>query len=610
MFSLIWSLLKPYRSSLVIILAAMLLQTAMSVAAPWPLKVILDNVVGERKLPPWLDDFLRRFMASGGKMQIAAAAAIATILIALLGAAASYLANYYTTSVGQWVANDLRLRTYHHLQQLSLNYYNTHEMGTLLSTITADVQTIQNFASSSTLGILVDMFTIVAMLVIMFWLNWDFTMIAVGVTPFMLLMVSRFKKAVKKATREVRKQQSNVVAVVQQGLESMRVVKAFGRQDLEQEELSDVSKATVEAALKARRVKALLSPIVTVTVSLCTAFVLWRSSSLILKGTMTTGALTVFLSYLSKFFKPVQDLATMTNTIAQTAVGVERVRAILEANDVIEERGDAREPQPLKGEIKFENVAFAYNKDAPVLTDVNFQIQAGQMVGVVGPTGGGKSTIVSLIPRFYDPSAGKVSVDGVDIRDYTIHGLRNQIAYVLQETVLFRGTVAENIAYGRGSATRDEIVKAAKLANADEFIAKMPQGYDTMVGDRGDTLSGGQRQRIGIARALIRNNPILILDEPTAALDTESEQLVMEALERLMKGRTVITIAHRLSTIRNSDKIVVLKGGVVAEEGTHDELMAKSGVYAELYHIQFDKPPAEAAAAATASASTDGGSAA
>lgn len=610
MFSLIWSLLKPYRSSLVIILAAMLVQTAMSVAMPWPLKIILDNVVGEHKLPPWLDDFLRSFMTSGGKMQIAAAAAIATILIALLGAVASYVANYYTTSVGQWVANDLRLRTYHHLQQLSLNYYNTHEMGTLLSTITADVQTIQNFASSSTLGILVDMFTIVAMLVIMFWLNWDFTMIAVGVTPFMLLMVSRFKKAVKKATREVRKQQSNVVAVVQQGLESMRVVKAFGRQDLEQEELSEVSKATVEAALKARRVKALLSPIVTVTVSLCSAFVLWRSSSLILKGTMTAGALTVFLSYLAKFFKPVQDLATMTNTIAQTAVGVERVRALLEANDVIEERGDAREPQPLKGEIKFENVAFAYNKDAPVLTDVNFEIKAGQMVGVVGPTGGGKSTIVSLIPRFYDPSAGKVSVDGVDIRDYKIDGLRNQIAYVLQETVLFRGTVAENIAYGRGSATRDEIVEAAKLANADEFIAKMPHGYDTMVGDRGDTLSGGQRQRIGIARALIRNNPILILDEPTAALDTESEQLVMEALERLMKGRTVITIAHRLSTIRNSDKIVVLKGGVVAEEGTHDELIAKSGVYAELYHIQFDKPPAEAAAAATASASTDGGSAA
>lgn len=604
MSRLVWSLLKPYRDSLVFILLAMVVQTAMSVAAPWPLKIVLDNVVGLHKLPPWLDDFLRPFMSSGTKMQIAAAAAIATVLIALLGAAASYLANYYTTSVGQWVANDLRLRTYHHLQQLSLNYYNTHEMGTLLSTITADVQTIQSFASSSTLGILVDMFTIAAMLIIMFWLNWDFTLIAVGVTPFLLLMVSRFKKAVKKATREVRKQQSNIVAVVQQGLESMRVVKAFGRQDLEQEELSQVSKATVEAALKARKVKALLSPIVAVTVSLCTAFVLWRSSSLILKGTMTAGTLTVFLSYLTKFFKPVQDLATMTNSIAQTAVAVERVRAILEANDVIEERPEAREPAPLKGEIKFENVAFAYSKDAPVLTDVNFEIKAGQMVGVVGPTGGGKSTIVSLIPRFYDPSAGKVSVDGVDIRDYRINGLRNQIAYVLQETVLFRGTVAENIAYGRGSATRDEIVEAAKLANADEFIAKMPHGYDTMVGDRGDTLSGGQRQRIGIARALIRNNPILILDEPTAALDTESEQLVIEALERLMKGRTVITIAHRLSTIRNSDKILVLKGGVVAEQGTHDELIAKGGVYAELYHIQFDKPPAQQAATVPLSAPT------
>jgi subfamily B ATP-binding cassette protein MsbA len=252
-------------------------------------------------------------------------------------------------------------------------------------------------------------------------------------------------------------------------------------------------------------------------------------------------------------------------------------------------------------------VAFGYNKDAQVLTNVNFEIKAGQMIGVVGPTGGGKSTIVSMIPRFYDPSAGKVSIDGVDLRDYKINGLRNQIAYVLQETVLFRGTVAENIAYGRGSATRDEIVEAAKLANADEFISKMPHGYDTMVGDRGDTLSGGQRQRIGIARAIIRNNPILILDEPTAALDTESEQLVMEALERLMKGRTVITIAHRLSTIRNSDKIVVLKGGVVAEEGTHDELIAKNGVYADLYHIQFSKPPDEVAAAAPASASTDAG---
>jgi ABC-type multidrug transport system fused ATPase/permease subunit len=576
----------------------MLVQTAMSVAGPWPLKIILDNVVGTHKLSPEMTHLLGPLLRGEGKMKIAEAAAIAAVLIALIGAAMSYIANYYTTSVGQWVANDLRLKTYHHLQQLSLKYYDTHETGTLLSTVTADVQTIQGFASSSTLGIIVDMFTIIAMLVVMLWLNWDFTLIAVAITPFMLLLVSRFKKTVKKATHQVRKEQSKIVEVVEQGLQSMRVTKAFGRQELAEAQLAEVSQATVNASLKARRIKALLSPIVAVTVSLCTAFVLYRGSSLILAGAMTAGGLTVFLSYLSKFFKPVQDLATMTNTIAQAAVGVDRIRAILEADTVIPQRPGARDPQALKGEIEFQNVAFSYNDEAKVLTDVSFSIKAGQMVGVVGPTGCGKSTIVSLIPRFYDPTGGSVKIDGVDLRDYKFLPLRDQIGYVLQETILFAGSVRDNIAYGHQDVTEAQIVEAAKLANADEFIQRMPHGYDTMVGERGDTLSGGQRQRIGIARAIVRNNPILILDEPTAALDTESEQLVMEALERLMKGRTVITIAHRLSTIRDSDKIVVLKGGVVAEQGTHDELLARNGVYAELYKIQFGSPPQVSSAAA------------
>ncbi len=304
------NLIRPYRGTLLVILLAMIVQTAMSVAGPWPLKIVLDNVVGSHKLPPWLEHLLSLLLGSGSKMQIALAAAIAAVIIAAIGALASYVANYYTTSVGQWVANDLRMRTYHHLQQLSLSYYDKHETGALLSTITSDVQTIQGFASASTLDIAVDLFTIVGMLFIMFWLNWDFTLIAVAVTPFVLLFVSKFKKAVKKATHEVRRQQSNVVAVVERGLQSMRVVKAFGRQDLAQEELGAVSRAAVDAALKARRVKALLSPIVAVTVSLCVAVVLWRGSALILAGTMTAGALTVFLSYLIKFFKPVQDLAT------------------------------------------------------------------------------------------------------------------------------------------------------------------------------------------------------------------------------------------------------------------------------------------------------------
>jgi len=317
--------------------------------------------------------------------------------------------------------------------------------------------------------------------------------------------------------------------------------------------------------------------------------VLWRGAYLILAGVMTVGALTVYLSYLNKFFKPVKDLATTTNAIAQAAVGVERIRAILETDTIIPEKGDAIETPPVRGEIEFEHVAFAYDVANPVLQDVSFTIKPGQLVGIVGPTGSGKSTVVSLIPRFYDTIKGTVRIDGHDVKDLKLKSLREQIGYVLQDTALFRGTIAENIAFGRPTASREEIIAAAELANAHEFISKMAQGYDTMVGERGSTLSGGQRQRIGIARVMVRNNPILLLDEPTAALDSESEKLVIEALERLMKGRTVITIAHRLTTIRDADQIIVIAGGVVAESGTHDELMAKNAIYAQLHRTQFDE---------------------
>jgi len=589
MTQLVLELVHPYRKWLCIVFGAMLVETAMSLAAPWPLKVILDSVAGTHKLPEWLA-WMHHTPLGEHKMGLAAVAALCVVIIAGLGAVASYIDNYFTESVGQWVANDLRMRLYHHLEHLSLSYYDTHQTGTLLSTITSDVSTIQAFASSATLSIFVDMLTILGMIGLMFWLNWDFALIAVGVTPFLLLFVMRFKKAVKKATHEVRKKQSDIVAVVQQGLESMKAVKAFGRQELEETRLGTASRETVNAALKARRVKSLLSPIVSITVAFCTAFVLWRGAALILAGTMTVGSLTVFLAYLSKFFKPVQDLAKMTNTIAQASVGLDRIRAILDTDASIQQRPDAREPESVRGEITFEKVAFAYDPEAPVLREVSFSIKSGQRVGIVGPTGGGKSTVVSLIPRFYDPTGGRILIDGTDICDYTLEGLRKQIGFVLQDTVLFHGTIRENIAYGRANATEEQILESARLANADEFIEKMPHGYDSMVGERGSTLSGGQRQRIGIARAIIRNSPILILDEPTAALDTESEKLVMEALERLMQGRTVMTIAHRLSTIRDAHKIIVLKGGLVAEEGTHAELVARNGVYAELHRIQTEVP--------------------
>ena len=605
MSRLVLDLVRPYRGWLIIVFVAMLVETAMSIAAPWPLKIIIDNVVGKHRLPEFLS-WLRDFSLGEHTLALAGVAAGGVVVIAVIGAVAGYIDNYYTESVAQYVANDLRQRLYHHLHRLSLRYYDRHQIGNMLSTITSDVGTIQSFASTALLSILVDSLTIVGMVGVMLYLNFDFALMAVGVTPFLLLFVARFKKAVKKATHEVRRRQSDIVAVVQQGLESVRSVKAFGRQDMEEERLRKASAEAVQAALKARRVKSLLSPIVSVTVSLCVGFVLWRGAGLILRDAMTLGALTVFLSYLNKFFKPVQDLAKMTNVIAQASVGLERIQAILDADSLIAQKPDARDPGILKGEIVFEHVAFAYDPESPVLRDICLTINPGQRVGVCGPTGGGKSTVLSLIPRFYDPTKGRVLIDGVNIADFKLDRLRAQIGFVLQDTVLFAGTVRDNIAYGRPEATQEEIIQAATMANAHEFISQMPQGYESLVGERGLTLSGGQRQRIGIARAVVRNSPILILDEPTAALDTESEKLVMEALERLMMGRTVIIIAHRLSTIRDADKIVVLKGGLVAEEGTHEELINRNQTYAELYRIQAGVTPGPAAPAAAAVSGGDG----
>ncbi len=580
-------LIAPYRIYLAIIFTAMLIETFMSVASPWPLKIILDNVIGKHSLPEYLS-WLRDISAGENTMSLAVVAAIGVIVITVIGSIAGYIDNFYTENVAQNVANDLRLRLYHHLQHLSLKYYDSHQVGNMVSTIISDVSTIQGFTSSSLLSILIDMLTIFAMLGVMLYLNADFALIVVIVSPILLFFISYFRKAVKKATHEVRKRQSEVLGVVAQGLQATRSVQAFGRQDEEDARLREVSLATVRASLRARRIKSMLSPIVSVTVSGCIAFVIWRSTGLILSDVMTIGALTVFLSYLSKFFKPVQDLAKMTNLIAQATVGLERIQNILNADSFVPQKPDACDPGKIKGEIVFENVAFAYDPVSPVLRNINLTIKPGMRLGICGPTGGGKSTFVSLIPRFYDPTMGRILIDGTDVTDFKLDGLRELFGFVLQDTVLFAGTIRDNIAYGRPEATLDEIIESAKVANAHDFISRMPHGYDSLVGERGLTLSGGQRQRIGIARAIVRNSPILILDEPTAALDAETEKFLMEDLERLMEGRTVITIAHRLSTIRDAHRIIVLKEGMIAEDGTHSELIQHNEFYAELYRIQSD----------------------
>ncbi|HTK28739.1 MAG TPA: ABC transporter ATP-binding protein [Vicinamibacterales bacterium] len=577
---LVAALARPYSRWLATVLAAMLVETMAALAGPWPLKFVIDSAVGGHAAPDWVAGLLGASAAS--PHALAAFAAAAVIAIAIVGGAASYVDNYYTESVGQWVANDLRLRVYDHLEHLSLTYYDTHQVGLLLSTMTDDVSTVQDFVSSSTLSILIDATTIAGMLGVMLWLDWDFTLLIVGVTPFLLLFVARFRTSIKKATREVRRREGDIVSVLQTGLESVRTVQALDAEDVEAARLAHVSRATVRAALRARLIKSMVSPVVGLVVAVCTAAVLWRGAGLILAGAMTIGSFTVFLAYLGRFFKPVQDLAKMTTAVAQAHVALERIGSILGAGTSIPERPDARAPRAFTGAIRFEHVAFEYDAGVPVLRDVDFSIEAGQFVGVVGTTGSGKSTILSLIPRFYDPTGGRIVIDGTDVRDYTLRGVRRQIGFVLQDTVLFRGTIRDNIAYGRPDATEAQIVDAARLANAEEFITRLPGGYLAPVGERGLTLSGGQRQRIGIARALVRDAPILILDEPTASLDPESEELFMEGLSRLMRGRTVIMVTHRLATIRAADAIVVLHDGVVAERGTHDELVARGGLFTEL----------------------------
>ena len=588
-------LLRPHRRELWLGLLAIAGETAAGLLEPWPLKIVLDNVLQGKGKHGWLDKFIEHAAGTTPRNMLLFACG-AVLVIALIDAVCTYSEKYLTTNVGQWVAHDLRRTIYTHVQRLSLAYHDQQPTGDLISRVTVDIDAIQSFIVSGLLGILVDTLTLVGMIAVMFYINWQFTLVALAVIPPLFFIVYTYTRRVKKASREVRKKEGRMISVVQEVVTSIRVVKAFAREDYEVRRFEGESLEAVEAALAARALKAKLVPLVNIVTAIGTCAVLWFGAQMAMSGRLLPGSMVVFVFYLGKMYKPMQDISKTMDSYSKADTGFERIQEILRSDDEIRDERGARRAPRFRGEIDFEHVDFAYKEGEPILSDVNLHVDQGTMAALVGPTGAGKTTIINLIARFYDPIAGVVKIDGTDIKHFTQKSLRGQISFVLQDTVLFSGTIWDNIAYGCPDAAETEIVKAAEAANALEFIEKLPNKFDTAVGERGVTLSGGQRQRIAIARAIIRNTPILILDEPTSGLDAASEELVFDALDRLMEGKTSIVIAHRLSTIRRASCIYVVDGGGIAESGTHDELLQREGgVYRKLHEIQSSHDEAPAA---------------
>ena len=581
-------LLRPHATSLMIGVVAVVIEGVANLAEPWPLKIVIDTVIKTKPERGWLHQII--FSSIGtDKIAILRFAALAVLVIAAVGAVSNYTERYLTTSVSQHVIHDLRQTLYSHIQRLSLNYHDRKYTGDLISRLTSDIDSIQGFIASGLLGALISALTLAGMVIIMSYMNLKFTLIALSVAPPLFVVVFYYTRSIKTASREVRKKEGEMVSVIQEVLSAIHVVKAFAREEYEQRRLAEESRKSIGIALRVRNLRAKLSPTVDMIVATGTCLVLWFGGRMTLRGTLSAGSLVLFVWYLGKMYKPMRDLSKMTDAYSKAAVGYERIREVLETDHQVKDLPGARRAPEFHGSIELENVSFSYGTNRKILKQVNLIIEPGQKAALVGPTGAGKTTIISLIPRFYDPDVGSVKIDGIDVRLFQQKSLRQQISLVLQETLLFHGPVWSNIAYGRPDASRGDILHAAMQANAHEFIEHLPQGYDTIIGERGMTLSGGQRQRIAIARAVILNTPILVLDEASAGLDATSEKLVFDALNRLMKGKTSIVIAHKLSTIRSADVIFVIDDGEIVDHGSHIELLKKGGLYAELHDLQLQR---------------------
>jgi ATP-binding cassette subfamily B protein/subfamily B ATP-binding cassette protein MsbA len=573
------SYLKPYRLPFAFALAQVLLISAFELLKPWPLKIIIDHVLSE-KPAPW--EFAQTWSAEG----LLWFACSSLVLTYLFSGGLRVLNDYTTILIGQRMVNDLRRDLYSHIQRLSLSFHNRQKIGDLMYRVTADTLGIQTLTMNGLFTVLSAAVLLIGMFVIMLSIDWYLTLLALAVCPVLFAVITLLNSRMTSAATHARQKESLVYSVVQQTLSGIRVIQAFTKEEDEKRRFLEASTESLKAELRLYNLQNFYYAFVNVTIAAGTAAVLWLGTTHVLSGQLSVGEMVVFTAYLASLYTPLVNIFETYGLVQKAKAGVERAFEILETEQSLPQ-GHKVFSQPAKGEISFEEVSFGYDTSQPVLKKIDLHVAPGQKIAIVGPTGAGKSTLMSLLPRFYDPQTGCVKIDGINIVEFQLKSLRRQIAMVLQPPVVFPVSIRDNIAYGRPEASNEEVIAAARVAHMHECILQFPDGYDTVVGEQGSTLSEGQKLRLTIARGILLNAPILILDEPTSSVDSETEALIMESLDRLMAGRTTFIIAHRLSTVRQADLILVVRDGQIVEQGSFTELLRKRGPFASLYRTQF-----------------------
>jgi len=561
--------------------------TATDLLKPWPLKMILDHAILDKPLPHFLG-FLQGTMANS-KVPFVVEASGAIVLLAVLGGLFSYSQIFITSSLGYRMVYALRRELFAHLQRLSLSFHTQARSGDLMTKISGDTNTLKDLFADSILKFTSHLLTVIGMVAIMIALNWKISLIALATLPLLCYSLFHLYHRTKASIKKQKKQEGKVASRMSEVLSAIPLVQAFAREKYEEARFDHVTTQTLQESIRIARLEAATSRSAEIITTLGTAAAVLFGAIQVLNGRMLPGELVLVVAYLNNMYKPMRGLAKLSSDFSKAMASAERISEVLDLEPEIQDRPGAIEAAELKGEIAFHRVSFDYGDGKDVLKQVSFAVSPGQRLALVGVSGAGKSTIASLILRLYEPQQGTIVIDGIDIQQYQLESLRRQIGIVLQNSILFGATIRENIAYGKPEASEEEIMAAARAANADEFIRDLENGYDTEIGERGATLSGGQRQRIAIARALIRNAPILILDEPMTGLDIESEARVREALDRLMAGRTCLMITHDLQSIADADLVLVLDEGGIVERGKHSELVARSSRYRQLYELNVQQ---------------------